>query len=121
MIFIGTFGFYDMDSDGKISREELLVAVTAIYRMVHGTLSSTSKASTTNVIPSTLQSIVNYATLSTSTEDYMSMTPEERTDMIISTLDVIDRDGAVSMEEFKAGVESSEPVLQGLLLYDGLV
>ena len=32
-LYLGTFSFYDLDGDGRISRDELVVVVSAIYRM----------------------------------------------------------------------------------------
>lgn len=51
----------------------------------------------------------------------MSFTsPEDRAYALLQAMDT-DGDGLISFEEFKAGAEANDAILQGLLLYDGLV
>ena len=50
----------------------------------------------------------------------IATTPEERVEEILRELDS-DGDGFITLEEFRAGAHSEPSILQGLLLYDGLV
>ena len=50
----------------------------------------------------------------------IATTPEERVKQILSEMDS-DEDGFITLEEFREGVHAEPSILQGLLLYDGLV
>ncbi|OBZ85285.1 Calcium-binding protein NCS-1 [Choanephora cucurbitarum] len=83
---------YDIDSDGYITREEMLQIVDAIYKMV---------GSMVKLPPD---------------ED----TPEKRVHKIFELMDT-DKDGRLSMDEFREGSKKDPTILQALNLYDGMV
>ncbi|KAI8378447.1 calcium-binding protein NCS-1 [Blakeslea trispora] len=86
------FQLYDIDSDGYITREEMLQIVDAIYKMV---------GSMVKLPPD---------------ED----TPEKRVHKIFELMDT-DKDGRLSMDEFREGSKKDPTILQALNLYDGMV
>ncbi|CEP08048.1 hypothetical protein [Parasitella parasitica] len=90
--FIVALSLYDIDNDGYITREEMLHIVDAIYKMV---------GSMVKLPPD---------------ED----TPEKRVNKIFDLMDD-DKDGRLSMDEFREGSKKDPTILQALNLYDGMV
>ncbi|KUL86756.1 hypothetical protein ZTR_04781 [Talaromyces verruculosus] len=86
------FQLYDIDGDGKISYDEMLAIVEAIYKMVGSMVK----------LPED--------------ED----TPEKRVKKIFGMMDK-DENGSLDMEEFKEGSKRDETIVSALSLYDGLV
>ncbi|KAG6366364.1 hypothetical protein INS49_000541 [Diaporthe citri] len=86
------FQLYDIDGDGKISYDEMLKIVEAIYKMVGSMVK----------LPED--------------ED----TPEKRVKKIFRMMDK-DENGSLDMEEFKEGSKRDETIVSALSLYDGLV
>ncbi|UZP45816.1 hypothetical protein NXS19_013628 [Fusarium pseudograminearum] len=86
------FQLYDIDGDGKISYDEMLKIVEAIYKMVGSMVK----------LPED--------------ED----TPEKRVRKIFRMMDK-DENGSLDMEEFKEGSKRDETIVSALSLYDGLV
>ncbi|PHH84833.1 hypothetical protein CDD83_1298 [Cordyceps sp. RAO-2017] len=86
------FQLYDIDGDGKISYDEMLQIVEAIYKMVGSMVK----------LPED--------------ED----TPEKRVRKIFRMMDK-DENGSLDMEEFKEGSKRDETIVSALSLYDGLV
>jgi neuronal calcium sensor 1 len=103
---LGAFSFYDLDGDGRIGREELMVVVSAIYRMILNGTSLVREQSNDNDMQE--NGLV------------IAVTPEERVEQILNELDS-DGDGFITLEGFKKGTHAEPSILQGLLLYDGLV
>lgn len=105
------FQLYDIDGDGKISYDEMLQIVEAIYKMV-------------------LQKIIdNYCWgLELKRDQVGSMvklpededTPEKRVKKIFAMMDK-DENGSLDVEEFKEGSKRDETIVCALSLYDGLV
>ncbi|KHO11622.1 Anaphase-promoting complex, subunit CDC26 [Metarhizium robertsii ARSEF 23] len=86
------FQLYDIDGDGKISYDEMLQIVEAIYKMVGSMVK----------LPED--------------ED----TPEKRVRKIFRMMDK-DENGSLDMQEFKEGSKRDETIVSALSLYDGLV
>ncbi|CDH58303.1 calcium-binding protein ncs-1 [Lichtheimia corymbifera JMRC:FSU:9682] len=86
------FQLYDIDNDGFITYDEMLHIVDAIYKMV---------GSMVKLPPD---------------ED----TPEKRVNKIFDMMDQ-DKDGRLTMEEFREGSRKDPTIVQALNLYDGLV
>merc|ERR1712113_493670 len=86
------FQLYDIDGDGKISYDEMLAIVEAIYKMVGSMVK----------LPED--------------ED----TPEKRVKKIFRMMDK-DENGSLDMAEFKEGSKRDETIVSALSLYDGLV
>ncbi|KAL1928759.1 hypothetical protein VTP01DRAFT_2545 [Rhizomucor pusillus] len=86
------FQLYDIDHDGRIARDEMLLVVRSIYKMVG------------SMVKLPLD------------ED----TPEKRVKKIFELMD-LDNDGSLSMDEFKRGSVKDPTIVQALNLYDGLV
>jgi len=86
------FQLYDIDGDGKITYDEMLQIVEAIYKMVG--------------------SMVKLPV----DED----TPEKRVKKIFRMMDK-DENGSLDMAEFKEGSRRDETIVSALSLYDGLV
>ncbi|CAJ0627457.1 4484_t:CDS:2, partial [Entrophospora sp. SA101] len=85
------FQLYDIDDDGYITHDEMLKIVEAIYKMV---------GSMVTLPPD---------------ED----TPEKRVNKIFTLMDK-NKDGKLSMDEFKEGSKQDPTIVQALSLYDGL-
>ncbi|OOO08217.1 Calcium-binding EF-hand-containing protein [Aspergillus oryzae] len=86
------FQLYDIDGDGKITYDEMLAIVEAIYKMVGSMVK----------LPED--------------ED----TPEKRVRKIFRMMDK-DENGSLDMEEFKEGSKRDETIVSALSLYDGLL
>jgi len=86
------FQLYDIDGDGKITYNEMLQIVEAIYKMV--------------------------GSMVTLPED--EDTPEKRVRKIFKMMDK-DENGSLDMAEFKEGSKRDETIVSALSLYDGLV
>ncbi|XP_062515076.1 neuronal calcium sensor 1-like [Corticium candelabrum] len=87
-----SFRLYDLDKDGKITRQELLSIMEAIYTMVGHAVR----------LP------------------YDEKTPEQRVDQIFYMMDK-NHDDLLTLEEFKDGSKQDPSVVQALSLYDGLM
>ncbi|EFW14717.1 calcium sensor [Coccidioides posadasii str. Silveira] len=85
------FQLYDIDGDGKISYDEMLAIVEAIYKMVGSMVK----------LPED--------------ED----TPEKRVKKIFRMMDK-DENGSLDIAEFKEGSKRDETIVSALSLYDGL-
>ncbi|KAI9867601.1 MAG: Neuronal calcium sensor 1 [Trichoglossum hirsutum] len=90
------FQLYDIDGDGKISYDEMLQIVEAIYKMCENQVGSMVK------LPED--------------ED----TPEKRVKKIFRMMDK-DENGSLDMYEFKEGSKRDQTIVSALSLYDGLV
>ena len=101
------FQLYDIDGDGKISYDEMLAIVEAIY------VSSPSKR--TDWANSNEKMVGSMVKLPED-ED----TPEKRVKKIFRMMDK-DENGSLDMAEFKEGSKRDETIVSALSLYDGLV
>ncbi len=86
------FQLYDLDHDGKITYNEMLAIVDAIYKMIGSMVKLPEDEST----------------------------PEKRVDKIFGSMDK-DRNGELTFEEFKEGSKVDPTIVSALNLYDGLV
>lgn len=89
---IWSFRFYDLDNDGVISRNELLLVVSAIFEMLGGSAKMPPD------------------------ED----TPEKRVNKLFSLMDK-NLDGMIDVEEFKQGSQEDPSIISALSLYNGLI
>lgn len=103
------FQLYDIDGDGKISYEEMLAIVEAIYKMV------SSRICLVYLVPNTVGQVGSMVKLPED-ED----TPEKRVKKIFRMMDK-DENGSLDMAEFKEGSKRDETIVSALSLYDGLV
>lgn len=109
------FQLYDIDGDGKITYDEMLAIVEAIYKMVRGNgpyMPFKGGAMQTNPTRFQVGSMVKLP----EDED----TPEKRVRKIFRMMDK-DENGSLDMEEFKEGSKRDETIVSALSLYDGLV
>jgi Ca2+-binding EF-hand superfamily protein len=104
------FQLYDIDGDGKITYNEMLQIVEAIYKMVRGANDSGPKAEV--IDEAQVGSMVKLP----ADED----TPEKRVKKIFKMMDK-DENGSLDMAEFKEGSRRDETIVSALSLYDGLV
>lgn len=86
------FQLYDMNKDGKISRDEMMQIVTAIHKMAGSMMKLPEDEST----------------------------PEKRVNKIFALMDV-DENGEIDLEEFKKGAQKDRTIVNALNLYNGLV
>lgn len=86
------FKLYDQNGDGKISAQEMLRIVEAIYKLIGSMMK----------VP----------------ED--ESTPEKRVNKLFSMMDV-DHDGQITFDEFCEGSKKDQSIVSALNLYDGLV
>ncbi|ODQ77037.1 hypothetical protein BABINDRAFT_163769 [Babjeviella inositovora NRRL Y-12698] len=89
---VWAFKMYDLNEDGKISFDEMLAIVKAIYKMSDPMVQLDDDEST----------------------------PEKRVQKIFTLMDK-DKDGEITLEEFKEGSKLDPSILHALKLYDGLV
>jgi len=105
------FQLYDIDGDGKITYDEMLAIVEAIYKMVSGQPLH-GYVATTDADALQVGSMVKLP----EDED----TPEKRVRKIFRMMDK-DENGSLDIEEFKEGSKRDETIVSALSLYDGLV
>jgi len=86
------FQLYDIDGDGEISYDEMLMIVEAIYKMVGSMVK----------LPED--------------ED----TPQKRVTKIFRMMDK-DENGSLTLDEFREGSQKDATIVSALSLYDGLV
>uniref|UniRef100_A0A8C4X0H2 Neuronal calcium sensor 1 n=1 Tax=Eptatretus burgeri TaxID=7764 RepID=A0A8C4X0H2_EPTBU len=86
------FKLYDIDSDGFITRREMLDIVDSIYQMMGNTVDLPEEENT----------------------------PEKRVDRIFTLMDK-NQDGRLTLQEFQEGSKADPSIIQALQLYDGLV
>lgn len=106
------FQLYDIDGDGKISYDEMLQIVEAIYKMV--------SASTSRVFSFWQLSAILFQVGSMVKLPEDEDTPEKRVRKIFRMMDK-DENGSLDMAEFKEGSKRDETIVSALSLYDGLV
>jgi Ca2+-binding EF-hand superfamily protein len=107
------FQLYDIDGDGKISYDEMLKIVEAIYKMVTPpALLKIKKKKSTDYGCMQVGSMVKLP----EDED----TPEKRVRKIFAMMDK-DENGSLDMQEFKEGSQRDATIVSALSLYDGLV
>ncbi len=104
------FQLYDIDGDGKISYEEMLQIVEAIYKMV------SKRERGMRQLWLMLAPQVGSMVKLPEDED----TPEKRVRKIFRMMDK-DENGSLDMAEFKEGSKRDETIVSALSLYDGLV
>lgn len=107
------FQLYDIDGDGKITYEEMLAIVEAIYKMV-----SLPPPLRPHCISRLGANITQVGSMVKLPED--EDTPEKRVRKIFRMMDK-DENGSLDMEEFKEGSKRDETIVSALSLYDGLV
>ncbi|KAH0533990.1 Neuronal calcium sensor 1 [Glutinoglossum americanum] len=98
------FQLYDIDGDGKISYDEMLQIVEAIYKMVG--------------LPEQMAFGNQVGSMVKLPED--EDTPEKRVKKIFRMMDK-DENGSLDMYEFKEGSKRDQTIVSALSLYDGLV
>jgi Ca2+-binding EF-hand superfamily protein len=108
------FQLYDIDGDGKISYEEMLAIVEAIYKMVRLLFYPLALRSQRYGIANSFQ--VGSMVKLPEDED----TPEKRVRKIFRMMDK-DENGSLDLAEFKEGSKRDETIVSALSLYDGLV
>ncbi|KAL9078872.1 MAG: hypothetical protein Q9157_002208 [Trypethelium eluteriae] len=106
------FQLYDIDGDGKISYDEMLKIVEAIYKMVSVT--------TTKCLHGhdRFADYIQVGSMVKLPED--EDTPDKRVKKIFRMMDK-DENGSLDMAEFKEGSKRDETIVSALSLYDGLV
>lgn len=105
------FQLYDIDGDGKITYDEMLAIVEAIYKMV-GYWICCVILDFADAMHTQVGSMVKLP----EDED----TPEKRVRKIFRMMDK-DENGSLDIEEFKEGSKRDETIVSALSLYDGLV
>lgn len=104
------FQLYDIDGDGKISYDEMLQIVEAIYKMVNPPIRYSY------LCCAAYRFQVGSMVKLPADED----TPEKRVRKIFRMMDK-DENGSLDMAEFKEGSKRDETIVSALSLYDGLV
>ncbi|CEP24078.1 FRQ1 [Cyberlindnera jadinii] len=89
---VWAFQLYDLNHDGKISYEEMLAIVSAIYKMIGSMVKLNDDEAT----------------------------PELRVQKIFKLMDK-DENGEISLDEFREGSKIDPSIVGALNLYDGLV
>ena len=114
------FQLYDIDGDGKISYDEMLKIVEAIYKMVGLSLPFQPPCH-----PSKRQHRTNGMRVCFQVGSMVKLpededTPEKRVRKIFRMMDK-DENGSLDMQEFKEGSQRDATIVSALSLYDGLV
>jgi neuronal calcium sensor 1 len=107
------FHLYDIDGDGKITYQEMLAIVEAIYKMV------------CLVVCVLLQHQGSWLTRTVQVGSMVKLpededTPEKRVKKIFRMMNK-DESGSLNMAEFKETSKRDETIVSALSLYDGLV
>lgn len=137
------FQLYDIDGDGKISYDEMLKIVEAIYKMVRANSSHPGPfpapscfapkprycAEGPRRAKGLCKALWLYGWLANENARQVGSmvklpededTPEKRVKKIFRMMDK-DENGSLDMEEFKEGSKRDETIVSALSLYDGLV
>lgn len=103
-LFLGSFKFCDLDGDGWIKKEDLLESIELIHQLMGNMFQLTkSDIDTTN------------------SENYSdTFTPLNRTNYLFSLMDE-DGDGRADYNDFKRTVLNDSEIIQGFLVYDGVI
>lgn len=110
------FQLYDIDGDGKISYDEMLQIVEAIYKMV-----SVPFPLHTMIGPCDPKQYAYFFQVGSMVKLPVDEdTPEKRVRKIFKMMDK-DENGSLDMAEFKEGSKRDETIVSALSLYDGLV
>ncbi len=110
------FQLYDIDGDGKISYDEMLQIVEAIYKMVISMQNRAWRFSA--VYHQQIADVFQVGSMVKLPPD--EDTPEKRVRKIFRMMDK-DENGSLDMAEFKEGSKRDETIVSALSLYDGLV
>lgn len=96
-----------MDSDGWISREDLLESIELIHQLIGNMFQL--RADT-----------INDTVLQSDPSLYDTFTPQNRTSQLFTLMDE-DADGKADFNDFKRTVLNDAEIIQGFLVYDGVI
>ena len=114
MISVGSFKFCDVDSDGWISRDDLLESIELIHQLMGNMFQLTNSEGKTP----TSSHETNAQCPESPQRD--TFTPLNRTEHLFTLMDE-DRDGKADYNDFKRTVLNDAEIIQGFLVYDGVV
>lgn len=107
---LGSFKFCDLDSDGWISKEDLLDSIELIHQLIGNMFQLRGDANeekhTDNASSSSLKN--------------ETFTPHNRTTHLFALMDE-DADGKADFDDFKRTVLNDAEIIQGFLVYDGVI
>ena len=122
LVIVGSFKFCDFDADGWISKDDLLESIELVHQLMGNMFQITVNNAITS--ESTTVSNVSNATAGTSSLNTSTtadtFTPQSRTSHLFALMDE-DGDGKADFNDFKRTVLNDASIIQGFLVYDGVV
>lgn len=122
LVIVGSFKFCDFDADGWISKDDLLESIELVHQLMGNMFQITVNNDITS--ESTTVSNVSNATAGTSSLNTSTtadtFTPQSRTSHLFALMDE-DGDGKADFNDFKRTVLNDASIIQGFLVYDGVV
>lgn len=109
LIVLGSFKFCDFDGDGWISKEDLLNSIELIHQLMGRMFQFQSKEA---------DSLNDSSPDSDQIND--TFTPLNRTNHLFTLMDE-DGDGRADYNDFKRTVLNDAEIIQGFLVYDGVI
>lgn len=117
LVVLGSFKFCDLDGDGWITKEDLLESIELIHQLMGNMFQLTKTMTSTNS-----EHLLEERTLGTSNDHQYTdtFTPQNRTNYLFSLMDE-DADGRADYNDFKRTVLNDAEIIQGFLVYDGVI
>lgn len=125
-LILGSFKFCDIDADGWISREDLLESIELVHQLMGNMFQLTNNNNKRK--PNSFHDGIDkeaefeFSTLNNDDDDddQETFTPQNRTAHLFNLMDE-DRDGKADYDDFKRTVLNEADIIQGFLVYDGVI
>ena len=112
-LYLGSFKFCDLDGDGWITRTDLFNSIELIHQLMGNMFQL-------NMNAEPIESDDDAAEETSHRPHGDTFTPENRTNYLFKLMDE-DEDGRADYTDFKRTVLNDAEIIQGFLVYDGVI